>query len=114
MKREAKRPGASPMESILQSPGVQELINEWKAKGRAEAYADAYSRAYSSAYSRAYPEGRIEEARRLLHRVLTARSFRVTPEVRARIDHEPDIACVEAWHEAAVTAGAIGEVFRDG
>jgi hypothetical protein len=77
------------VESIIQDPNVQELIREWEDKGRAT------------------------EARRLLHAVLAARSFPVTPDVRARIDTESDVARLEAWHKAAVTANAIGDVFRD-
>jgi hypothetical protein len=41
------------------------------------------------------------------------RSFRVTPDVRARIAGEPDIARLESWLKAAVTAHTIGDVFRD-
>jgi hypothetical protein len=78
------------VESIIQDPNVQELIGEWEDKGRAA------------------------EARLLLHRVLVARSFMVTPDVRARIDGEPDVTRLEAWLEAAVTAISIGDVFRDG
>jgi hypothetical protein len=78
------------VESIMQDPNVQELISEWEDKGRAE------------------------EARLLLHKVLAVRSFPVTPDVRARIDRERDVARLESWLEAAVTAGAIGDVFRDG
>jgi hypothetical protein len=86
------------VESIIQDPSVQELVREWEDKGRSEGRS----------------EGRAEEARRLLGRVLAARSFPVTPDVRARIDGEPDVARLEAWLEAAVTASAIGDVFRDG
>jgi hypothetical protein len=50
----------------------------------------------------------------LLHKVLAARSFPVTPDVRARIDREPDVARLESWLEAAVTAAAISDMFRDG
>jgi hypothetical protein len=78
------------VESIIQDPNVQELINEWEDKGR------------------------VKGARRLLHKVLAARSFAVTPDVRARIDREPDVARLESWIEAAVTAATIGDVFRDG
>jgi hypothetical protein len=46
--------------------------------------------------------------------VLSARSFQVTSDVRVRIDREPDAARIEAWLDAAVTAGSIGDVFRDG
>ena len=78
------------VESIIQDPNVQELIGEWEDKGRAA------------------------EARLLLHKVLAARSFLVTPDVRARVDGEPDVTRLESWLEAAVTATAIGDVFRDG
>jgi hypothetical protein len=80
------------MESIMQDPNVQELIHEWEDKGRAE--------------------GRAAEARLLLHKVLAARSFRVPPDLRARIDREPDLARIESWLEAAVTAHTIGDVFE--
>lgn len=82
------------MESIIQDPNIQELVREWEDKGRVE--------------------GRAEEARALLLKVLALRSLPVTPDVRARIDGEPDVARLEAWLEAAVTASAIGDVFRDG
>lgn len=86
------------VESIIQDPNVQELIGEWEAKGREEGRT----------------QGRAAEARLLLHRVLAARSFSVTPDVRARIDGEPDVVRIESWLEAAVTATSIGDVFRDG
>jgi hypothetical protein len=82
------------VESIIQDPNVQALISEWEDKGR--------------------DKGRAEEARLLLHRVLAARSFPVTPKIRARIDGESDVARLESWLEVAVTARAIGDVFRDG
>jgi hypothetical protein len=77
------------VESIIQDPNVQELIREWEDKGRAE------------------------EARSLLLKVLTARSLPITPDVRARIDREGDLAMLESWLEAAATATMIGDVFRD-
>ncbi|HWO20441.1 MAG TPA: hypothetical protein VNO30_16845 [Kofleriaceae bacterium] len=78
------------MESIIQDSNVQALVREWEDKGR------------------------VEEARSLLHKVLALRSLPVTPDVRARIDGEADVARLEAWHDAAVTAASIGDVFRDG
>jgi hypothetical protein len=81
------------VESIIQDPNVQELVREWEDKGRVE--------------------GRADEARRLLHKVLAARSFQVSPDVRTRIDGELEVSRLESWIEAAVTAGAIGDVFRD-
>lgn len=86
------------MESLFEDPNIQQLIREWKDEGHAEGRA----------------EGRAEEARSLLYEVLALRSFPVTSDVRARIDGEPDVARLEAWLKAAVTAGAIGDVFRDG
>jgi hypothetical protein len=90
------------MESIIQDPSVQELVREWEDKGRVKGRSEGRV------------EGRADEARRLLHKVLAARSFEVTPDVRARIDGEADVARLEQWLEAAVTAAAIGDVFRDG
>jgi hypothetical protein len=81
------------VESIIQDPNVQELIREWEDKGRTEGHAD--------------------EARSLLLKVLAARSLPVPPDLRARIDGEPDLAWLESWLEAAVTAAAVGDVFRD-
>jgi hypothetical protein len=85
------------MESIVQDPDVQGFL-DLKTEGFAEGRA----------------EGRINAARALLNRVFAARSFVVTPEIRARIDDEPDVARLEAWHDAALTAATIGDVFRDG
>jgi hypothetical protein len=82
------------VESIIQDPNVQEFLGEWEDKGR--------------------EPGRAAEARLLVHQVLAARSFPVAQDVRARIDGEPDVARLEAWLEAAVTAASIGDVFRDG
>jgi hypothetical protein len=90
------------MESIIQDPNVQELIREWEDKGRAEGLVEGRA------------EGHALEARVLLHKVLAARSFRVTPDIRKRIETEADVTRIEAWLEAAVTAGSIGDVFRDG
>ena len=86
------------VESIIQDPNFQELIGEWEDKGR----------------EKGRGEGRAAEARLLLHRVLAARSFLATADIRARIDGEPDVTRLESWLEAAVTATSIGDVFRDG
>ena len=86
------------VESIIQDPNVQELIREWEGRGAAKGVA----------------KGHVEEARRLLLKVLDARSFPVSSDVRARIDGESDVSQLEAWHDAAVTAPTLGDVFRDG
>jgi hypothetical protein len=86
------------VESIIQDPNVQELIREWEDKGAVKGRA----------------AGRIEEARRLLYKVLAARKLRVTASARSRINRERDVARLEAWHEAAVTARELADVFRVG
>jgi hypothetical protein len=84
------------MESLIQDPNVQELIHYWEDQGRAKGRAEA----------------RAEAARWLLHKLLAARSFPITSRVRARIDREPDIARLEMWLEAALTARSLSDVFR--
>ena len=86
------------VEWLMQDPNVQELRREWEGKGR----------------DKGVVEGRAAEARSLLRKVLALRSLPVTPDVQARIDGESDVASLEMWLEAAVTAGSIGDVFRDG
>jgi hypothetical protein len=80
------------VKSIIQDPDVQDLVHEWEAEE--------------------YAEDRAEQARRFLHKVLAARSFSVTAHLRKRIDYEPDLARLESWFEAAVTARSIDDVFR--
>lgn len=75
------------METIIQDPNVQALRRKWEDKGR------------------------IEQARATLCKVLAVRSLEVTPDVQARIDGESDVALLDAWLEAAVTAKTIEEVF---
>lgn len=98
------------MESIMLDPGVQELVNEWVEKGRAMARAEARAELHAMAYA----QGRIEEARMVLHVVLAARSLSVTPSACVRIGGERDLARLESWLQAAVLAGSIDDVFRDG
>jgi hypothetical protein len=78
------------MESIIQDPNVQRFFKRLKAEGRAEG------------------------AREHLFKLLTKRCFEVTPKVRARIDDEADVARLESWIEAAVSAATIDDVFRNG
>ena len=105
------------VESIIQDPNVQELIREWEDKGRAEGRtegrAEGRTEGRAEGRTEGRAEGRADEARSLLLKVMAARSLPVTPDVRARIDREPDLARLESWLEAAVTATAIGDVFRD-
>jgi hypothetical protein len=113
------------VESIIQDPNVQALISEWEDKGRVEGRAEGLVKGRAEGLVKGRTEGlvkgraegrikgRAAEARLLLHKVLAARSFRVTPDVHARIEREPDVARLESWLEAAVTARAIDDVFRD-
>jgi predicted transposase YdaD len=97
------------VESLIQDPNVQALIREWEDKGRAEGHAEGRTEGHTEGRA----EGRAEEARSLLLKVLGARSLPVTSDVRARIDSEADLARLESWLEAAVTATALSDVFRD-
>ena len=83
------------MESIIQSPGVQELIRQFREEGRTEGR----------------EEGREEEARAALFRVLSRRGFALDDEARRRIEAERDLARLEAWLDSAVTAEAVDDVF---
>jgi hypothetical protein len=94
------------MEWLLEDPNVQELIREWEDKGLAKGR--------DKVLAEGRVEGRAEEARKLLYKVLWVRSLLVTPELGARIDGEADVARLEAWLEAALSADLIGDVFRDG
>jgi hypothetical protein len=114
------------VESIIQDPSVQELIREWADKGRDEGRAEGErkgraegereGRAEGEREGRAEGErqGRALEARAALCKVLAARSLPVTDDVRARIARESDLARLESWLDAALTASTIGDVFRDG
>jgi hypothetical protein len=101
------------VESIIQDPNVQDLIREWEDKGRLEGQAQGRVEGQAQGRVEGQAQGRAEEARSLLHRVLAARSLPVPPDVRARIDSEPDLSRLESWLEAAVTAATIADVFRD-
>jgi hypothetical protein len=79
------------MESIIQSPGVQELIRQFREEGR--------------------EEGREQEARSALLRVLTRRGLAFSDEIRQRVEAERDLARLEAWLDAAVSAASVADVF---
>ena len=87
------------MESILQSPGVQAFLRHLRAEGR------------EGGREEGREQGREEEARSALLRVLARRGFAITDEIRRRVDAERDVAMLEAWHDAAVTASSIADVF---
>ena len=66
---------------------------------------------FLSAFGGVFHQGRLQEAREILLKVLPARSFQVTPEVRARIDEEHALGRLESWILAAVNASTIDDVF---
>jgi len=106
----------------MRDPNVQELVGEWEDKGRAlgrlegrvEGRIEGRMEGRIEGRMEGRIEARLESARSLLDKVLAARSFSVTPDIRVRIDREPDAARLEAWLEAAVTAATIGDAFRYG
>ena len=106
------------VESIIQDPSVQELIQEWEDKGRAKGRAEGRIEGRAEGHVVGRAQGRVEERvmtiREVLHKLLAARSLPVTEDVRARIEREADIARLESWLEAAWTARTLGDVFRDG
>ena len=59
------------MEWLLEDPNVQELIREWEDKGLAKGR--------DKVLAEGRVEGRAEEARKLLYKVLWVRSLLVTP-----------------------------------
>jgi hypothetical protein len=105
MPHERRPPGATGLRQQELALGAGAHVPGCGREGRAEGRAEGRTEGRS--------EGRADEARSLLLKVLAARSLPVTPDVRARIDREPDLARLESWLEAAVTATAIGDVFRD-
>jgi len=80
---------------------LQEAYLKGKAKGEAEAEAKAAAR------------GEVEEARKVLVRVLTKRGFKLTAKLEARIGAEKDLLRLERWLDAAITATSLAKVFTD-
>jgi hypothetical protein len=87
------------MESIINSPGVQELFRQLGEEAREQGLEQGRE------------QGRLEEARAVLLRVLTRRGFTPSEGVIARVAGETDLALLEAWLDAAVTATSLDEVF---
>ena len=79
---------------------LQESYLKGVAKGEARGEASGEAR------------GEAREARRALVRVLAERGFALTAERQARIDAEKDLPRLERWHDVAITATSIAEVFN--
>ena len=60
-----------------------------------------------------YLEGKAEEARTLLKRILDRRGFAVPEGTAQRIQSEADITRLEQWIEAAISAPSLAAVFGD-
>ena len=89
---------------ISEGAGMFVLEDLERAEGRTKGLAEGLAEGES--------KGRAAEARRLLYKVLAARSFSVTSAMRARIERETDTIRLEAWLETAVTARTVRDVFR--
>jgi hypothetical protein len=92
------------MGSFFESPEAQEALRTW----------EEITQAKRLRLIEAYARGRVDEVRLAVHTVLAARSLPCSPDVRDRIDHEPRLSVLRSWLKAAVAAGSIGDVFRDG
>ncbi|WP_345337965.1 hypothetical protein [Actinomadura viridis] len=72
-----------------------EFLRESQAKGRAEGMA----------------EGRIEGTTEAVLRVLTRRGLVPSEEERGRITSCTDLELLEVWHDRAITAESVEELF---
>jgi hypothetical protein len=69
--------------------------------------------AYLRGKAKGEAKWRTMEARRLLVRVLTKRGLAVTAKVRSRIEAEEDLQLLRHWHDVAITATSLSEVFAE-
>lgn len=92
-------------EHDYQSEFARRYLAEGMAKGMAEGKAEGKAEGEAA--------GRLNEARSALTRVLARRGFDVTPETQRKIDTEQNLARLERWHDVAVTAAALADVFSD-
>lgn len=107
------------MDSIIRDRNVQELIRGWKAdgiaegkaEGKAEGIAEGKAKGIAEGKAKGIVEGHLSEARTALRTVLAGRSFRLTPELRARIADETRLVQIQSWLKAAIKATSIDEVF---
>ncbi len=83
------------------TPFLRDAYNEGEAKGEAKGQA------------KGRVEGKVEQARSALLRVLAKRSLVITDVQRDRIAAETDLARLDRWHDAAVTAQTVAEIFAD-
>ena len=80
---------------VAQHPVLKDIANRAHAEGRAEGCA----------------EGRVQEARAAVLRVIERRGLALRPADRRRIAAEPDIERLERWLDAAITAASVAELF---
>ncbi|HEX4417345.1 MAG TPA: hypothetical protein VH165_05570 [Kofleriaceae bacterium] len=99
---------------LIQDPNVQELIAEWEEKGVARGEARGLAQGLAKGLAEGRAKALLESAWSALYRVLELRSFPITSDIRARVDGELSVDRLTAWHDAAVTARTIDDVFRNG
>ncbi|MBI3181725.1 MAG: hypothetical protein HYZ28_06245 [Myxococcales bacterium] len=58
-------------------------------------------------------EGRVEQARQALQHVIARRNLTLSPAQQKRIASEVDLARLERWLEAAVSASIPSDIFSD-
>lgn len=67
---------------------------------------------YGQGRSEGRSEGRVEEAARALLTVLRLRGIPLSEEERTHILNQKDPSVLELWHERAVVASSLAEVFQ--
>ncbi len=79
------------MATVFRDEFVDGLLDQGRAAGRTE--------------------GRAEGEAAMLLRVLAARGFAISDEIRQRIQSCTDLTQIEAWGDCAVTAESLDEIF---
>jgi hypothetical protein len=87
------------MATVFRDEFVDGLLDQGRAEGEARGRAEGEAR------------GRAEGEAAMLLRVLAARGFTVTDDIRQRVQSCMDIGLLEAWGDRAVTARSLEEIF---
>jgi len=96
--------------------GTAALLEERELRERLERMVAQVQRRVEEEKQRAeegLARGRVEQARTALLRVLDKRGFKLPIELEERVMAEDDLDRLERWHDAAVTARQVQEVFQD-
>jgi hypothetical protein len=76
-----------------------------------EDFPDLTKEARKKARKKGRSEGRLVEARSALRRVLARRKLAITAEDDARIEACSELGVLERWHDEAIVASSVAEVF---